>query len=390
MLAKTATILAILATLVGFGTWLVRYYHKQKQIALFEKLSEGYQQQDQFDKAAEAIKQAQELDHDNREIKIRLVEIQTFGIATQYDQIKRIHEPKTIENLKDNCRQLKTEVPNEARITALCGIVAELDDYPSQAIKEYESAARLNPHYANVYNYLGYTKFKWNRGNPHWADDALNNFQNAIAIDKGYGTPYMNSAVVYLEIGDLDKARKSLEDGAVYIQDNPRAQLLWGHYYFEQSQQFSRKGLPESRRSLQAAEAHYEEAKRLSEGKTADIRLYLGRAYEEDDRHDDAIAEYTMAAQLDPWNLDACLNHAKVLYLSGVRNEATVELARCQNLHADIIADFTKRMRTTTDTWAREWLLAQIDSYSDSKNPTTFVFSKKPASKAAGKNQSKK
>lgn len=359
-------ILVGIVGLVSAGVAFRHYVIKRAKIAALRSTAEEFQRHDQFEKAKNKLSEAQALDPENREIQIRLVEIETFQTASEYDQIKLVKDQNVVPALKDTCIQLKQEVPNEPRIIALCGIVDDLDDNPTQALQGYTDAAKLKSDYPNVYNYWGYTKFKWNLGDQdqHWAEDALAQFSKAISFDKSYGIPYMNRAVVYLTVNDLDKAKENLDAASTRIPQSPRIELLWGHYFVKRAIQLQQQNMADSQGMFQHAVEHYQNAKGLNPA-IADIRLYLGRAYEAVGRTDDALSEYADAVRLDTWNLDACMYNAQLHIRLQQRATGATEAERCQKLSRGIVAELTSRMHQTTDLWARQWLQSEISGLHD-------------------------
>src|SRR5712692_5394485 len=128
-------IVKILALLVAIPAAVVaivavaKIFHDRAQtnrkVQEIVRMAENYQHVDDFSSALEELDKALVLRPDDRDLQVRRVELETFRMATQYDQTHILQDLPVLSGLRKNCDRLLSEAES-ARVIALCGIVEDL------------------------------------------------------------------------------------------------------------------------------------------------------------------------------------------------------------------------------------------------------------------------
>lgn len=371
-------VLIAAATVIGYLVYQKKQYERCQA---YVKTAEEELSRDNFDKALEHLQTASEY-CDDKDVKARQVTVETFKVAAAYDQVKLVKDPNVLTKIDENLRLGRKLIGDTAELRVLQGVYEELSDRPGKSLEEYQRAIDQRTDYASAYNSWGYTIFKWKLGGSGWSDNALKQFEKAAALDRNYGWPQVNTAVVYLELAEnalsgaktdfegakkyLPSAKTSLEKAEKLLPDSPRVDLLWGHYYVLQARIFSGRGL-----KLDADNSYYKATEKLIQAKNknkdiADIKVLLGSVYLAQGMLDQALAELSEAVKLDDMNITACTRLVYGLSQSnhdGHSDRLNAEVKRGLAVIESLRQRFNARLRATNDPDAKEWLTTAIAQY---------------------------
>lgn len=378
---------AIIATvtIVGYFGWLNNERKRVNKCQSLIKTAEDYSALDDFDVALSQLDEARKY-CDDREVDLRIQEARTFKVAAEYDQVKLVKNPGVLRDISVNVQRLGNELGDTPRVGTLRGILEELSDRPESAIKKFEVANR-NSDNANVLNYWGYTIFKWDLGGAAWPKSALEKFAQASKINPRYPWPYINSAAVYLRQAEdslsenlsenkksdldaasafLNNAKENLETASKLLPDNPRVNILWGHYNLLLGRILRTRNLGEWVKYFYDARDSLIKAKNINPS-IADASYLLGVVYEElgKGHEEDALIEYKNATNLDSTQVEAVMNLAYYLLQQGKREDAAKELERAESLLTQLQSSFNSRSLSTTELSARQWLSKKISFFKE-------------------------
>src|SRR5713101_4995744 len=163
IIAMVIAIPAMILAALAIGKIVIDRQHEGRRVHEMLEMVDVYQRSDDFGSALEELDKALVLRPDDRELQVRRVELETFQIATNYDQTHVLQDKQLLSGLQKRCARLLSEA-GSARVVALCGIVEDLHDRPTGATKKYDQATHMDTKYPNAYNYWGYTVLKWNLG----------------------------------------------------------------------------------------------------------------------------------------------------------------------------------------------------------------------------------
>jgi tetratricopeptide (TPR) repeat protein len=121
----------------------------------------------------------------------------------------------------DAARELETLVkqdPQNIALRHMLGDAYQAGGQPDKALKAWEDARDLHPDNPDVHNKVGLAYTDRKR-----YDDAIREFQAAVAADAGFTESWVHLGEVYEIKGDKDNARKSYQSGI----DKAREQNDW-------------------------------------------------------------------------------------------------------------------------------------------------------------------
>lgn len=144
--------------------------------------------------------------------------------------------------------------------------------------------------------------------------DALDAFEHVIQLNPGYKDGYINIGLDYLDWEKYDDARMPLEMALKLHPDDARAL-----YYLALVERRSRNTAAEEA-DLEKVVAQYPECR--------DARRELGISYYQQDRADDAIAQFKTLQAIDPDDLAAHYNLAILYRRKGLKQLAQQEAAQ--------------------------------------------------------------
>jgi hypothetical protein len=338
---------------------------------------------DDFDTALSQLKEAREY-CDDRDVDLRTQEANIFKVAVEYDQVKLVKNPAVLKEIEVNVQRLGNELGDTPRVVALRGILQELSDEPKSALDTFDWGGKGASN-ANILNYWGYTIFKWELDGASWPESALAKFELAAKVKPDYPWPYINSAAVYLAQADdalsgdesgskrpnpdaanayLSSAKGKLETARKLLPANARVNLLLGTYNRLLGRVLRASNFPEWRTNFYEARDYYIKA-RKTDPSAADASYLLATVYEElgPDHKADALTEYRTAVKSDAPPIEAVMNLAYYLHLSGENGDAAKELGRAALLLKNLQGDFDSRFRNTADMSAKQWLSKRIAYY---------------------------
>jgi tetratricopeptide (TPR) repeat protein len=176
-----------------------------------------------------------------------------------------------------------------------------------KAIKEYQSALRIDPAYADAHNNLGWIYERQGR-----LDEAVAEYENAIQLDPNSIVTYRNLGRVYGKKKRFDEAIKSLL-AALEIDPNDAST------HFQLGWVYGEKG------RLDKAITEYQAALQVNP-ELEGAYVNMGWAYSQQGRHDDAIREYKNAIQINSENRLAHFNLGCLYRIKGQTEDARREL----------------------------------------------------------------
>lgn len=313
---------------------------------------------DKFDDAAEALEKARSIDPGNLQVQSDQLKVAIFKIARESDPLDRILDLEKLDKAETDCREL-LRVKQTAELTALLGIIYAHKDQPTRAIEAYAEANKMDPKYANALNYWGYTMIQWEFPGPDtWASQANDKLKQASNLEPKYPWPQINRAVILARNDDFKGAIDLLSRAKEIAADNQTLYVLWGtclRLWGKQLQSTDRlaayQKFSEALEKYRIAEAiapqvgflHFNEAETLAA---------LGNSAA-------AVNEYQKAIDLDPQDVDAHANLAKLLL---------ERFGSSPNNMQRVLANFNAAIDITTKT---------IEQLSDRKKRTQDIHAKK-------------
>lgn len=195
----------------------------------------------------------------------------------------------------------------------------------------YREALRLDPNFAEAYNNLGYVLKE-----QHRFVEAKVMLETALRLRPDLGPARLNMGIVLHALHDDDQAEDALRRAARLMPGNPECHWRLGDLLFAvdrceaavteyQAALQLEPQLPETRVNLGSAchklgrraeaETHYLAA--LNDFGSAQAAHYLGVIRHLAARHDEAIAYYRRATQLDPGHIQSHWNLAYLMLLRG-------------------------------------------------------------------------
>ena len=211
------------------------------------------------------------------------------------------------------------------------GIDLEMLGRFDEALAKYEKSIEVDPNYADGY---------WNIGRHRWMvygrlDAAVNWFEQSIALNPGGPGNFSRLGLLYLDLGDTDKANDWLSEFAGPQPDNPLSNLAMQLLLLYQGEQaavveYSRRQASGDARSWSALSTTFRPYSRQALSILRDHELATGRIQEARRIYTEAYPELIngRALQIDNSNYGAAVDLALVLSMSGEHERADLLLAR--------------------------------------------------------------
>jgi tetratricopeptide (TPR) repeat protein len=210
--------------------------------------------------------------------------------------------------IRKNKRRTKGVAPAAALVLVLAGSTLALQpqEKPAPPAREKTAAAiRLN----NLgVAYMNQQRF----------EQALENFEQAAALDSGLGAARLNRGIALLNLQRLDAARAALEKTGGEQPKNPRAWYNLGLLY---------RNAGEAEKALEA----FGRAAAL-DAEDADTQYFLGASYAQLQQYAPAIAAFERALALNAFHVSAEFGLARAYQRAGDAEKARTHVARFQRL----------------------------------------------------------
>ncbi len=172
-----------------------------------------------------------------------------------------------------------------------------------EAIKQYQEALAINPGYAAAHVNLGNAFLQ--KGE---VDDAISHYERALQIKPGEAEMHYNLGNAFLQKGSVDDAITQYQEALAIKPGYADAEVNLGNAFLQ-------KG------SVDDAISHYERALQIRPD-FAQARHNLGLALSRKGRADDAIIQFQQALQFSPDYVDAHVDLGNVLLQKGRVEEA--------------------------------------------------------------------
>jgi tetratricopeptide (TPR) repeat protein len=149
-------------------------------------------------------------------------------------------------------------------------------------------------------------------------DQALKQFQQAVALDKNNPTAQLNLGIAELNLSHVEPAEEALKRAAELDPKNPAVWYNLGLLHRNNGQ-------------AEEALAEFKKAAELAPD-DADTHYFLGDLYSQQQKYADAEREFRRAAELDPFNVSAEFGLARALQRQGKTADAKPHFERFQKL----------------------------------------------------------
>ena len=285
---------------------------------------------------------------ENKEAKEELLALKQQKVHQEPPQ-EKIHSVislftnNQIQEALDNVITLINGYPNSALLynirASCCKAIGQLDD----AVKDYEKALALKPDYAEAQYNLGITHRELGQ-----IDAAIKSYKQALAIKPDYFGAHNNLGNIFLELGQIDEAADCFEWAVAYKPDYAEAHNNLGVVNRERDQvneaikNFEKaisikpdyfqahSNLGNSFQlinQLDAAVKCYEKSLAINPDYTL-VYVNIGLVHQEKGQIDDAIKKYEKALAINP-------NHVLAYYnLSAIKQYtmSDTQIAQMQSL----------------------------------------------------------
>lgn len=288
-----------------------------------------------------------------------------------FEQAKEFYEKGDLSAAEQNCRQILSELPENADVLNLLGLTARAKGYPDTAASYFESVLRQNPDLAPVWFNLAEALTALGKYR-----EAVEAYQNVLRLRPDVKQTYNNLGKLYEKLGEKQQAfnayRHALAldpediDAAVNLavlehnlealkelcQKHPESPLPF--YYlgleafkaqeFHQAAKFMQKALKRERLSAEIWFQCGLIAQKLEKNKTA-IKCYH-KVLEIDPKNTPTLINlanlsqdetlFAKALSLEPNNAEAHAGYADLLYAQNRKTEALEEYRKAVVLKPDI------------------------------------------------------
>jgi Tetratricopeptide repeat/Glycosyltransferase family 9 (heptosyltransferase) len=121
-------------------------------------------------------------------------------------QAQILHREGRLDDARTLCEESLQEVPGRFEALSLLALIAAQQGDFERAISGYDRVIAIEPGFADGYSNRGASFAALNR-----ADDALANFNQAIAIDPAHVEAHLGRAIVWLSQGDFARGWREFE-----------------------------------------------------------------------------------------------------------------------------------------------------------------------------------
>ncbi len=169
---------------------------------------------------------------------------------------------------------------------------------PETAKKFFDEALSFNPKNAVAYYGIGGVFDDLEK-----EDEALVNYEKALAMDKDLTEIYVPLGIIYYRKGEIAKADEFLSKALKISPDNPETQYFLGLVRYSQNRN------EEALTALKRAAAN--------ESNSAEAHYYAGKALKRLERDDEALTEFKEAVRLKPQYFEAVFDLGSINYELG-------------------------------------------------------------------------
>jgi hypothetical protein len=127
-------------------------------------------------------------------------------LSSKMQQAQILHREGRLDDARTLCEELLREVPGRFEALSLLALIAAQQGDFERAIVSYDRVIAIRPGFADGYSNRGASFAALNRAN-----DALANFDGAIAIDPNHVEAHVGRAIVWLSQGDFARGWREFE-----------------------------------------------------------------------------------------------------------------------------------------------------------------------------------
>ncbi len=204
---------------------------------------------------------------------------------------------------------------------ALKGNQLLTEEKPEKAKKLFEESIKYNPKNAVAYYGLGDVSEELDQ-----KDDALANYEKALAFDKDLTEIYVPLGILYYQKGEIAKADEFLGKAVKITPADAQAQYFIGLIRYTQN------------RNDEALAAFKEAAK--ADQTSAESHYYTGKSLMRLNRTDDAIAEFEEAIKIKPKYFEALFDAGAAYYETEKYPQAVAKYQEAAKVRNDSFETF--------------------------------------------------
>jgi tetratricopeptide (TPR) repeat protein len=136
----------------------------------------------------------------------RVAAIEGGHLSSKMQQAQALHRAGRLDDVRALCQELLQEVPESFEALSLLALVAAQQGDYARALLNYDQVIAIKPDFADAYSNRGASFAALNR-----PDDAVTNFEQAIAIDSEHVEAHLGRAIVWLLQGDFARGWREFE-----------------------------------------------------------------------------------------------------------------------------------------------------------------------------------
>lgn len=340
--------------------------NRRRVVGVYLDKANSLKRHDRYAAAIETLDKAIALDPQNLHIQTEQLKIKIFKLTRKFDPLDRLLDLNELDTAEADCQNLLEANPQSAELKALMGIIYAHKDRPALAIETYKLASEMNPGYANVRNYWGYSMVEWQYPE-NWRALAIRKFEEAKEIDATYVNPRINLIRLSLipdKVGEplsaqkVDEAIKQFAEAETISKENEILYVNWGWALDYQGSQLESTDKIAAFKKFSEALSKYRIASTMNPDllaphiNRAEILVELGSL-------DVAIEEYKRALELEPSFVMAHRGLANMLLKRNQPSdseEALKHLKQAVEFTDQVIQQYKERKTRTPDEHAQRIL----------------------------------
>lgn len=351
-------IVAVLSSTAGYF-WTIRKL--DRDLADFLKKGDTLIRQERYDEVRELSAILPEQVRNHKKVDLILAKAQIFKYAVEHDNFGILNLVE-LKKLKTKAESLDDQ-ENTAETKALIGVVYSLLDEPGRATSLFKEAIKLEPRYANAYNFWAVTLMEWSapEGAETWATASEQKLKEAIALAPQYEWPVINLGGLALRranepsASDYDSANKFFEQAESMAPRNPNT-------FMDSAVCLLNHGLLLKQADPTRANEYFGKASekfRKASDLGLDSALFHNNwayMFEATGNPDQALAHYDRALRIQPKFLRSCENRADLQEHVGANGQLIESYSRCLELAQELASHFRQRAADTSDALAADRL----------------------------------